>query len=125
MKPGRESIPSVVPESGAVRYGKIPSAETLATVDQLINGYQVSQAIHVLVRLGVPDRLATGARSVTDLAVEVGAHEASLYRLLRALAAIRVRDEMPDHRFALTELGEALRSDRLIFNPRHRTCLTS
>jgi hypothetical protein len=77
----------------------------------MINGHWVSQAIHVLVRIGVPDQLASGSRSVTDLAVAVGAHEQSLYRLLRAMAAIRLLDELPNRRFALTELGEALRSD--------------
>jgi hypothetical protein len=90
---------------------RVPSAETIATVRRLVNGYQVSQAIHVLVRLGIPDRLASGPRSAADLAREAGAHEPSVYRLLRALAAIRVLDELPDHQFALTELGEALRTD--------------
>ena len=41
---------------------------------RLINGYQVSQAIHVAVTLGVPDRLADGARDAEDLAVATGAH---------------------------------------------------
>jgi hypothetical protein len=94
-----------------VRNSKAPSAETIATVGRLVNGYQVTQAIHVLVRLGIPDQLADGPRSAADLAVATGAHEKSLYRLLRALAAVRVLDELPDRRFALTELGEALRSD--------------
>lgn len=90
---------------------KNPSAETIATVSRMVNGYQVSQAMHVLVRLGIPDRLATGPRSATDLAVEAGAHEPALYRLLRAVAAVGVLEELPDHHFALTELGQALRSD--------------
>ena len=91
--------------------GKAPSAETIATVSRMVNGYQISQAMHVLVRLGIPDRLAAGPRSSTDLAVEAGAHEPSLYRLLRAVAAVGVLEELPDHRFDLTELGQALRSD--------------
>jgi hypothetical protein len=88
-----------------------PSAETIATVRRLVNGYQVSQALHVLVRLEIADRLADGPRSAADLAVEAGAHEQSLYRLLRAVAAVGVLEELPDHRFALTELGETFRSD--------------
>ncbi len=100
-----------MPESGAVSDRQAPSAETIATVTRLVNGFQVSQAIHVLVRLGIPDRLAAGPRSAADLAKEAGAHEPSLYRLLRALAAARVVDELPERRFALTELGLALRSD--------------
>jgi len=100
-----------VPESGAVPEHVTPSVETIATVRRLVNGYQVSQAIHVLVRLEIPDRLTEGPRSASDLAIEAGAHEPSLYRLLRAVAAIGVLEELPEHRFALTELGEALRSD--------------
>lgn len=89
----------------------MPSAETIATVRGLINGSWVSQAIYVLVRLGVPDQLASGPRPVTELAAATGAHEQSLYRVLRALAAIGLLHELPDRRFALTELGDALRSD--------------
>lgn len=94
-----------------MRDKEAASAETIATVVRLVNGYQVTQAIHVLVRLGIPDQLAEGPRSVADLAVAAGAHEQSLYRVLRALAAVRLLDELPDRRFALTELGETLRSD--------------
>src|SRR4051794_3104749 len=78
---------------------------------RLINGYQVSQAIHVAVTLGVPDRLADGARDAEDLAVATGAHAPALYRLLRALAAVGILHEDAERRFALTPLGEGLRTD--------------
>src|SRR6266851_7194491 len=107
----RNRASGVVPESGAVPEHVTPSVETIASVRRLVNGYQVSQAIHVLVRLEIPDRLTDGPRSASDLAVEAGAHEPSLYRLLRAVAAVGLLEELPEHRFALTELGEALRSD--------------
>ena len=108
MVGGRDSQRAKI---GAVRDHEAPSAETIATVRRLVNGYQVTQALHVLVRLGIPDRLANGPRSAADLAVEAGAHDRSLYRLLRAVASVGVLDELPDHRFALTELGEVLRTD--------------
>lgn len=98
-------------ESPALRDTKAPSAETMATVRGLINGHWITQAIHVLVRLEIPDRLSAVPRSATELAVDVGAHEQSLYRLLRALAAIGLLNELPDRRFELTEMGETLRSD--------------
>ncbi len=100
-----------MPESAALRVSKTPSAEAIATVRGLINGHWITQSIHVLVRLGIPDQLAAGPRSATELAASAGAHEQSLYRLLRAVAAIGLLNELPDRRFALTELGEALRSD--------------
>ena len=98
-------------ESAALRDTKAPSAETIAAVRGLINGHWVSQAIHVLVRLGIPDHLAAGPRSATELAATTSAHEQSLYRVLRAIASIGLLNELPDRRFALTELGETLRSD--------------
>jgi hypothetical protein len=48
---------------------------------------------------------------VDDLARATGAHAPTLYRLLRALASIGVFTERADHRFALTSMGEYLRSD--------------
>lgn len=77
----------------------------------LINGYQVSQAISVAATLGVADLLADGPRSSDDLARDTGADADALYRLLRALAGVGVLREEDGRRFALTELGEPLRSD--------------
>jgi DNA-binding transcriptional ArsR family regulator len=81
---------------------------------ELINGYQVTQAMSVATGLGVPDLLAGGPRSAEDLAEAAGADPAALYRLLRALAALGLlaeRDDGPARTFALTELGGLLRSD--------------
>ncbi|MDQ6698443.1 MAG: methyltransferase, partial [Actinomycetota bacterium] len=57
-------------------------------VRQLVDGYQVSQAIHVAAVLGIADLLVDGARANDDLAIETGSDPPSLYRLLRALAAV-------------------------------------
>jgi len=78
---------------------------------RLVNGYQVTQAIHAVVELGIPDLLAGGPRSSTDLAEATSANEDALYRVLRALAAINILDESGDRQFALTDMGELLRSD--------------
>lgn len=48
------------------------TAAERAALRRLINGYQVSQALHAIVSLGVPDALAEGQRSVEDLARETG-----------------------------------------------------
>jgi hypothetical protein len=78
---------------------------------RLINGYQVTQALHVVAALGVCDRLATGARSTRELSESLGASEEPLYRLLRAVATLGVLEELPERCFQLTELGQGLRSD--------------
>jgi hypothetical protein len=77
----------------------------------LVNGYQVSQAIHVAVVLGIADHLRDAPRSSGDLAAATGAHPQSLYRLLRALAAVGIFQEDGERRFSLTEMGHCLRSD--------------
>jgi O-methyltransferase domain/Dimerisation domain len=82
-----------------------------AEARRLINGFRISQAIHVAVVLGLPDRLGDGPRSVADLATEAGCHPRALYRLLRALATVGVFEELDGERFAPTELSNALRSD--------------
>jgi hypothetical protein len=81
---------------------------------QLVNGYQVTQAIYVAVTVGLPDLLAGERRSPEELAAETRTHPGSLYRLMRALAATGVLTELPDgdgRSFELTELGHLLRSD--------------
>jgi hypothetical protein len=84
-----------------------PSAELF----RLINGYQITQAIHVAATLGIADHLKDGARSSDELAALAKAHPATLYRLLRALAAAGVFHEDEGRRFSLTAMGECLRSD--------------
>lgn len=77
----------------------------------LTMGYQVSQAIHAAATLGIADMLRSGPCSGNDLAVATRTHPASLYRLLRALAAVEVFREAPLGHFALTPMGECLCSD--------------
>src|SRR3954462_2057792 len=77
----------------------------------LINGYQISQAIHVAVTLGIPDLLVHGPRASCDVAAATKTHPDALYRLLRALASVGVLDEDEHACFSLTEVGEGLRTD--------------
>jgi hypothetical protein len=89
-----------------------PPAETPTMVlRRLVNGYQVTQGIHVAARLGIADLLRDGPRSSEDLAAATESHAPSLHRVLRALASIGVLHEEGGGRFALTEVGECLRSD--------------
>jgi len=78
---------------------------------RLVDGYQVSQAIHVATVLGIADLLADGPRGSDTLAAATGSHPAALYRLLRALAAVGVFREEPGRCFASTPMGDCLRSN--------------
>jgi hypothetical protein len=84
-----------------------PSAELM----RLVNGFQVSQALHVAALLAVADHLKDGPKSADVLARTCDAHPGSLYRLLRALAAVGVFHENDDMEFSLTPIGFCLTSD--------------
>jgi len=77
----------------------------------LVDGYQVSQALHVVATLGIADLLADVTLTSDELAAATDAHAPTLYRLLRALASVGVLLELDGRRFQLTPLGERLRSD--------------
>ena len=73
-------------------------------------GFQLTQMVYVAVKLNLADRLASGPATIADLAKAVGAHEDSLYRLLRTLAGFGVFAEDDGRRFRLTPAAEPLRS---------------
>ena len=78
---------------------------------RLVNGFQVTEALHVAATLGVSDLLAAGPRDVEALADEADCHPDALYRLLRALSTVGVYEELPGRRFATTPQGRALEAD--------------
>ena len=78
---------------------------------QLATSYWPPRMLYVAAKLGLADRLADGPRSADALAAETGSHAPSLYRLMRALGSLGVFTEHADRSFALTPLGDALRSD--------------
>jgi hypothetical protein len=78
---------------------------------RLINGYQVSQIVHVAASLGIADLLKDGSRSSDEVAAAVGAHPQAMYRLLHALASVGVLEELASARFSLTAIGTCLRTD--------------
>src|ERR1043165_4393937 len=93
------------PESAA------PEPSPSAALTQMVLGCLVSQAVSVAAKLGVADLLAGGPKGAGELAEATGAHARSLYRLLRTLASVGVFRELPEKRFELTPMAEALRTD--------------
>src|SRR5918992_5157617 len=85
-----------------------PQAAAAQFVIQLATGHIVASALQVVVRLGIPDSLARGPRTATELAQAAGVPEDTLYRVLRALASVGLFVETPPRRFSLTEAGELL-----------------
>ena len=81
-----------------------------AQLIQMATAYWMSRVVYAAAKLGLADRLAAGPRSAAELAGETGTHAPSLHRLMRTLASLGVLTERDGKRFALTPLGEALRS---------------
>ena len=79
-------------------------------LDSLINGYRLSQMVHVAATLGIADHLEEGPRTIQQLAEATKAHADSLYRLLRTLAGFGIFAEEGGPRFRLTPAAEMLRS---------------
>jgi predicted transcriptional regulator len=79
---------------------------------QLVFGKCISMAISVVAKLRIADLLADGPKTLADLATKTNTHAPSLYRVLRTLASAGVFTEEVDGRFALTPMGEYLRSSR-------------
>jgi hypothetical protein len=78
---------------------------------EMIFGFALSRSIAVAAQFRIADLLKDGPKSADELALAIGAHPRSLYRLLRALASAGIFAEEADGRFSLTPLAELLRSD--------------
>jgi hypothetical protein len=79
---------------------------------QFATGYMVSAALYSVTQLGIPDFLKHGPKSARELAGACAANEDAVYRALRALASVGVLTECSPRTFALTAVGDFLRSDR-------------
>jgi hypothetical protein len=75
-------------------------------------GFAVSQALRVIIELGVADLLAAGEQSVDELATATHSDADALYRVMRFLSPEGVFRELQPRHFELTEVGAVLRSDR-------------
>jgi SAM-dependent methyltransferase len=78
---------------------------------QMATAYWTSQAIYVAAKLGIADLLANGPQSCVALATATRSDRESLSRLMRALAGAGVFSEAGKDQFAMSRLGEPLRSN--------------
>ena len=70
----------------------------------------VSAVVYAAARIGLADQLANEPRSSAELAGPMRMHQPSLHRLMRTLAGLGILTERDAQRFALTPLGEALKT---------------
>ena len=77
----------------------------------LIRGHQTTQMISVAAKLRIADHLREGPKTIATLAAATGAHEDTLYRLLRTLASMGIFTEDDGMRFRLNTAGQLLLSN--------------
>jgi ubiquinone/menaquinone biosynthesis C-methylase UbiE len=82
-----------------------------AQILQIIMNFWGSRAVYVFAKLGIPDLLKSGPKTVAELASATKMHAPSLYRVLRALSSIGFVSPTGDGRFAQTALSEILVTD--------------
>jgi SAM-dependent methyltransferase len=74
-------------------------------------GHYHSRALGLVAKLGLADLLKDGPRDARELAKSLDLNAPALNRVLRLLASVGVFAEQASGAFALTEIGELLRSD--------------
>ena len=79
---------------------------------RLAFGAQGAQVVYLAAKLGLADLLTDGPLTAADLAEAAGVDAALLRRVLRSLVSLGVFTEAAGDRFALTDMGQYLRSDR-------------
>ncbi|MFC4857879.1 methyltransferase [Actinophytocola glycyrrhizae] len=77
----------------------------------ILSGSWVAQCCYAVAKLGIPDLLADGPRSVDELAERCGADHGALARLMRGMASIGLFRRTAPGTYALTAVTECLRSD--------------
>jgi O-methyltransferase domain len=82
-----------------------------AVLMQLLFGKQITYSLAAVARLGVADHMSRHFTLVDEIAGKVAAHPAALFRVMRMLSGLGVFEEAPGQRFALTPVGELLKSD--------------
>jgi hypothetical protein len=88
-----------------------PQQQDVERVFQLGTGLIFTAALQPIVRLRIPDLLANGPVTVSELAAQAHVKADPLYRVLRVLACVGVVQELPERAFAPTSTSELLRSD--------------
>jgi hypothetical protein len=78
---------------------------------EIAQGAWLTQALYVATKLGIPEALADGPLRADDVARRVGSDPGATFRLMRALASSSMLKQRRDGRFALTRVGQKLRSD--------------
>ncbi|HEY5833422.1 methyltransferase [Streptomyces sp.] len=78
---------------------------------EIVTSYWISRAVYAGTALGLPDLVAGGPKTATELAELTGSDPRALARLLRALAGVGLFRADEQGRYAATDLGDTLRAE--------------
>lgn len=93
-----------------IKHDQTPAPPPHAQLVQLAMAHWMSHIVYVAAKLKLADHLSNGRMNADQLAEITGTHAPSLYRLMRTLASLGILTEDSAHRFALTPVGEALKT---------------
>jgi hypothetical protein len=88
-----------------------PVSPSMQMMQILWPGAMAVQAIHVAAKFALADLVASGPKSIRELAEATHTHGSSLGRLLRALTSLGIFAEDTTGRYRQTALSDTLRSD--------------
>jgi SAM-dependent methyltransferase len=86
-------------------------ADDASRIRSLILGGVRAKLVYVVAKLGIADELAAGPLPIDEVARRTGAQLVALQRVLRALAAEGLFEEVEPRTFAVTSLGRLLAED--------------
>jgi O-methyltransferase domain/Dimerisation domain len=90
--------------------GKAETQSPQSHLIQMATAHWVSSFLYAAAKMNLADQLAERAKTAEELSQSTGAAAPSLYRLMRTLASLGLFTEDSEHRFALTSLGEPLKT---------------
>ena len=92
------------------RASSPPPLSSAAQLVHMAAGSWIAPVLYATAKLGIADRLADGPRTAAELAIPTKTHAPTLHGLLRTVGGVGILTERDGQRFALTPLGEAMRS---------------
>ncbi len=93
--------------AGEGGQGTPPAAAKLM---EIAWGYWASQVLRQTAEMGLADKFGDGPRGADELCAEFGMHPPTFRRFLRTLTGMGIVTESAPGHYALTEMGEALKS---------------
>jgi hypothetical protein len=104
------TIHSITQEDQSVEGRTAPAKEIPPPIQmlQISSGFWVARCVYVVAKLAIADLIKDESKTADELATATGTHGPSLYRILRALAAVGVITQDRDNRFGGTPLSQTL-----------------